>query len=116
MGFIRRRRRPLKGLFLVVAHTLGFVFSVQAVMQTRTEQGAVAWAFALNTIPVAAVPAWIIFGNSKMEAYQSAKRVGMEEVRPLAEKLIKNLDRATADPEEVEPGKTKSPSVIRMKC
>ena len=96
-----RRRRPLKGLFLVVAHTFGFVFSIQAVMQTRTEQGAVAWAFALNTIPVVAVPAWFAFGDNKMEAYQSAKRVGMEEVRPLAEKLIKNLDRAAADPEEV---------------
>jgi cardiolipin synthase len=69
-------------------------------MQTRTEQGAVAWAFALNTIPVVAVPAWFVFGNNKVEVYENAKRVGMEDVRPLAKKLIKNLDRATADPEE----------------
>ena len=109
LGFMRRRRRPLKGLFLVVAHTLGFVFSIQAVMQTRTEQGAVAWAFALNTVPVAAVPAWFVFGNNKVVAYQSAKRVGLEEVRPLAEKLIKTLDRATANPEEVGPGETEAP-------
>jgi len=97
MGLIRRRRRPLKGIFIVVAHTLGFIFSIQAVMQTRTEQGAVAWVFALNTIPVVAVPAWFVFGNNKVEVYQNAKRVGMEEVRPLAERLIKNLDEARAN-------------------
>lgn len=106
MGFMHRRRRPLRGVFIVVAHTLGFFFSIQAVMQTRTEQGAVAWAFALNTIPVAAVPAWFVFGNNKVDAYQSAKRVGMEEVRPLAEKLITNLGLAAANPEEGESGQS----------
>jgi len=110
MGLIHRRRRPLKGLFIVVAHTLGFIFSIQAVMQTRTEQGAVAWVFALNTIPVVAVPAWFVFGNNKVEVYQSAKRVGIEEVRPLAEKLLKNLDRATANPQEIESGETGAPA------
>ncbi len=111
MGLIRRRRRPLKGIFIVVAHTLGFIFSIQAVMQTRTEQGAVAWVFALNTIPVVAVPAWFVFGNNKVEVYQNAKRVGMEEVRPLAERLIKNLDEARANSTETESGETRGLSV-----
>jgi len=91
MGFMNRRRRPIRALFMVFAHILGFIFSIQAVMQTRTEQGAVAWVFALNTIPVVALPAWFVFGSNEVEAYQSAMRVGIDEVRPLAEKLIKNL-------------------------
>ncbi len=99
LGLLHRRRRPLKGLFIVVAHTLGSIFSIQAVMQTRSEQGAVAWVFALNTIPVAAVPAWFVFGNNKVAAYQSATHVGMVEVRPLAEKLIQNMDIAGVNPE-----------------
>jgi cardiolipin synthase len=98
LGFIRRRRRPLKGLLYVVAHTLGLVFSIQAVMQTRTEQGAVAWAFALNTVPLVAVPAWLVFGNTKVDSYEAAHRVGMDEVRPLAEKLLTHLHRAEANP------------------
>ncbi len=98
-GLIRERRRPLRAIFMVVAHSLGFVLSIQAVMQTRTEQGAVAWAFALNTIPVVAVPAWFVFGSNKVEDYQSAMRVGMVEVRPLAEKLIKNLEQNEANAE-----------------
>lgn len=91
MGFMRRRRRPIRALFLVIAHTLGFLLSIQAVMQTRTEQGAVAWVFALNTVPVVAIPAWWVFGSNEVEGYQSAMRVGMDEVRPLAQKLIENL-------------------------
>jgi len=109
-GFIKRRRRPIWGLFLIIAHTFGVVFSIQAVMQTRTEQGAVAWAFALNTVPIVAVPAWLVFGHNEVEAYRSAMRVGMEEVRPLADKLIENLDFAMANPEESAPGQTGTPS------
>ncbi|HSP41965.1 MAG TPA: phospholipase D-like domain-containing protein, partial [Luteolibacter sp.] len=110
MGFMRRRRRPLRALFMVSAHALGFVYSIQAVMQTRTEQGAIAWAFALNTIPVVALPAWFVFGSNEVENYRSTMRVGMEEVRPLADKLIRNLDQAAADPEKIEDGNTGAPS------
>ncbi len=88
---MHRRRRPLRALFMVIAHCLGFMLSIQAVMQTRTEQGAVAWAFALNTVPVVAVPAWYVFGSNDVGAYESAMRVGMDEVRPLAKRLMKNL-------------------------
>jgi len=108
LGFLRRR--PLKGLFVVVAHTLGFVFSIQAVMQSRTEQGAVAWALALNTVPVVAVPAWLVFGNHKVEAYHGVKHVGLEEVRPLAEKLIQNLEQGAGNPEESGSVRTGAPS------
>lgn len=98
MGFVRRRHRPLRAVFMVFAHSMGFVFSIQAVMQTRTEQGAVAWAFALNTIPVVALPAWFVFGSNDVENYQSTMRVGMDEVRPLAEQLIESLEPvASAD-------------------
>ncbi len=103
MGFLRARRRPLRALFLVIAHTAGFFLSIQAVMQTRTEQGAVAWAFALNTMPVVAVPAWMVFGSDEIENYQSAMRVGKDEVRPLARKLMGKLppDASSADHGEV---------------
>jgi cardiolipin synthase len=106
MGFMQHRRRPLRALFMAIAHALGFIFSIEAVMQTRTEQGAVAWAFALNTIPVVAVPAWLVFGSNEVEAYQSAMRVGMDELRPLAEKLIKNVDFAEPDRDKAGDGET----------
>lgn len=71
-------------------------------MQTRTEQGAVAWVFALNTLPVVAVPAWFVFGSNDVEAYESAMRVGMVEVRPLAKKLLENLTTEVASNDHSE--------------
>lgn len=107
---------------MVLAHSLGFVFSIEAVMQTRTEQGAVAWAFALNTVPVVALPAWFAFGSNEIEADRGSMRVGMEEVRPFAEGLIQKLDRSAPAPPGANSGKAvassgdRSEVLIRMEA
>lgn len=95
-GIIRSRRRPVMILLKIALHTVGFFMSIQAVMQTRTEQGAVAWALSLNTVPIIAVPAWMIFGDSHIDGYLAARRAGLEEVRPIADQFIKNLEKAEA--------------------
>lgn len=56
-------------LFAFTAHLVGALTSVQAVMETRTAQGAIAWAISLNTMPYAAVPAYWIFGRTKFHGY-----------------------------------------------
>lgn len=73
-------------------------------MQSRTEQGAVAWALSLNTVPVVAVPAWMVFGDSDLESYVTAKRAGIEETRPFADLFIENLRGAegATDPGDSE--------------
>lgn len=71
---IRRRRwRAVIGL-LVLAHLLGFASSVDALMSTRTAQGAIAWIVSLNTVPYVAVPAYWVFGQSKFRGYVIARR------------------------------------------
>ena len=77
-------------------HIIGFVMSLEAAMQTRTEQGSVAWVVSLNAIPVVAVPAWMVFGDSKMDSYTSTRQVGLEKTRPLAAKLTANLKASNA--------------------
>lgn len=49
------------GTLLAAAHLLGFLTSVHAVWNTRTTQGAIAWAVSLNTFPYVALPAYWIF-------------------------------------------------------
>ncbi|MEX2581553.1 MAG: cardiolipin synthase [Verrucomicrobiales bacterium] len=93
-GIVRKRRRPLAILLSVILHIVGFFFSIEAVMQTRTEQGTVAWAIALNTVPLVAVPGWLVFGDSEFGEYITTRRAGLEEVRPVAERLIGNLTEA----------------------
>ncbi|RYD65264.1 MAG: cardiolipin synthase [Verrucomicrobiaceae bacterium] len=72
--YMSRRRKRFIALFFVMAHVLGALTSVQAIMTTRTAQGATAWAVALNSIPVAAVPAYWIFGRTKFEGYISGRQ------------------------------------------
>ena len=54
-------------LILAVAHLLGFVSSIHAVMGTRTSQGAIAWAVSLNAFPYLSVPAYL---REALSAYQ----------------------------------------------
>ncbi len=60
-------------LIVTLAHTLGFVSSIHAVMSTRTSQGAVAWAVTLNAFPYVAVPAYWVFGRSKFDGYEMVR-------------------------------------------
>ena len=41
--FYRLYRKRLIASFVILAHTAGALTSVEAIMQTRTPQGAVAW-------------------------------------------------------------------------
>ncbi|MCH7227113.1 cardiolipin synthase [Haloferula sp. A504] len=72
--FLGRHRRKLTGCFVLVAHLLGALTSVKAIMETRTSQGAIAWAISLNTIPYVAVPAYWVFGRSNFNGYVTARR------------------------------------------
>ena len=56
-------------LFMLFAHALGVMSSFHALMSTRTSQGAIAWIVSLNAIPVAAVPAYWVFGRDKFRGY-----------------------------------------------
>jgi cardiolipin synthase len=67
---------------IVLAHVLGFLSSIDAILSTRTSQGAIAWAVSLNAVPYVAVPAYWVLGRNKFKGYVTARR---------------NLDRQTHD-------------------
>jgi len=48
----------------IVAHLLGFMSLIMAIMTTRTPQDSIAWAISLNTFPYIAVPAYWVFGRN----------------------------------------------------
>lgn len=64
-----KKRNRWIATFVFVMHALGVWTSIEAVMSTRTSQGAIAWAVSLNTFPYVAVPAYWIFGQSKFDGY-----------------------------------------------
>jgi len=67
-----------------VFHVVGFLSSINAVMGTRTAQGAIAWAVSLNTFPYVAVPAYWILGRSRFQGYTNARQEGDNKIRHIA--------------------------------
>lgn len=59
---------------LLVAHLLGLLSSLDALMSVRTPQGSIAWIVSLNAIPILAVPAYWVFGRTKFEGYVLRRR------------------------------------------
>jgi cardiolipin synthase A/B len=68
------------GIVAVVAEIVGLVTAVQAVMEARTPEGAIAWALSLIMFPLLVVPLYWIFGRSKFQGYVRARRAGDLEI------------------------------------
>ncbi|WP_200890130.1 cardiolipin synthase [Geoalkalibacter subterraneus] len=83
-----------------MAHIAGALTSVQAVMETRTAQGAIAWAVSLNTIPYAAVPAYWAVGRTKFEGYVKKRQDRIDETSPFVRQFIDSAKKDFPDPDQ----------------
>jgi cardiolipin synthase A/B len=76
-------------VFMALAHLVGLASSVEALMSSRTSEGAIAWIVSLNTVPYVAVPTYWIFGRNKFEGYAMSRRDEDSEIRQaLSDKLV----------------------------
>ena len=57
-----------------VVYVLGGLSALDAVMRTRTPQGATAWAVALVSMPLVALPLYWVFGRAKFHDYTETLR------------------------------------------
>jgi len=89
LTYLARRKKRYLALFITVSHVVGALTSVQAIMRTRTSQGAIAWAISLNTFPYFAVPAYWVFGRSKFDGYAKKRRDGAERAGPVVTEFIR---------------------------
>ena len=89
--FYRLYRKRLIALFVILAHTAGGLTSVQAVMDSRTPQGSVAWAISLNLFPYGAVPAYWIFGHTEFDSYTAMRELSASKFDPIREELHDSL-------------------------
>ncbi len=85
------RRYIIAGVFLI-AHITGALSSVNAVMQNRTPQGAIAWAIPLNLFPFVAVPAYWIFGHSEFEGYVVARRSSSNLFKGIRTQIVSSVE------------------------
>ena len=69
----------LFSLLYTLIEVAGIIAAIIAVRETRTPQGAIAWAISLITFPLAALPLYWVFGRSKFNGYAEAMRQGQLE-------------------------------------
>lgn len=90
-------------LVVILFHSMGLLSSIHAIQTTRTEQGAIAWAVSLNTIPYVAVPAYWFLGRSRFEGYVTARRSEMEEIDNLSESAKEAVREFLLPPSNITP-------------
>jgi len=77
-------------VLFTILHIAGFFSSLEAVMSTRTQQGAVAWVISLNTFPAVALPAYWILGRSKFNGYVNASQEDNSDLSHIVERVRKD--------------------------
>jgi cardiolipin synthase len=69
---------------VALAHILGVIAACHAILNTRTSQGAVAWAVSLVAMPYLTLVPYLFLGRSKFQGYADARRIENESLRSLA--------------------------------
>jgi len=54
---------------LVLVYFIAIVSALEAILNARTSQGAVAWAISLLTLPYVTVPLYLVFGRNRFDGY-----------------------------------------------
>lgn len=78
---------------LAVAHVIGLICALHALFSVRTPQGTIAWLISLNTLPVIAVPAYLVFGRSKFKGFIFARQTEDLELRHIVDVLASKAQR-----------------------
>ncbi len=80
-------------LFFTILHIAGFISSIDAVMGSRTSQGAIAWVVSLNTFPLVALPTYWVIGQNKFNGYVKARKDDESDLAPIAAQLRKDKSK-----------------------
>lgn len=89
---------------LAAMHLLGLICSVRALFSVRTPQGAIAWIISLNTMPIIAVPAYLVFGRSKFRGFIFARQSEDREMVHFLDSLKKEITPFVLKLDESSPG------------
>jgi cardiolipin synthase A/B len=72
-------------------YVAGIAAAIDAVMNTRTAQGAIAWSIALVSAPFIAVPAYLVLDRSKFDGMTAAYEQRKQEIDGLVRQLRENM-------------------------
>jgi cardiolipin synthase A/B len=87
-------------LILIVILSLYFfalIAAIHAIMGSRTSQGSIAWSLSLLTLPMIALPLYLIFGRYRFEGYVRMRSAKIAKVKSDFKKTYKFLDNNYID-------------------
>ncbi len=90
-------------IIIIVFQLAGIASAMHAVMNTRTEQGAIAWAVSLVAFPYAAVPAYWVLGRSRFEGYVLARKYSEATGEEILSRIRERVQPFMMDEDKVSP-------------
>ena len=94
----------LIGIFYLLLEIVGIGAAIEAVLDNRPSQSAIAWALVLIMFPLVGLPLYLLFGGRKFAGYVSSRRAGTKPLQLLVQDIGKKLPvRAIASFAEGEP-------------
>ena len=88
----------------VVLYALAAFAMIHAIQTRRRSQSALAWSIALLSLPLIAIPLYVVFGRNRFHGYVQAHRSAFALTSPQARELSQALDRhVTAPAQELSP-------------
>ncbi len=75
----------------IVVRVIGMAAAVVAIVNTRTAQGATAWAVSLLSYPIVALPVYLLFGFDRFKGYVRARRIDDDQARKTVNYLRSQL-------------------------
>jgi len=83
----------IAAVVLVLFYVMAIVSAVEAILTTRTSQGAIAWTISLFTFPLITVPLYLVFGRNKFDGYLEKRN----EIEEQSLRLIQQTSGAIED-------------------
>jgi cardiolipin synthase len=99
IDYLRQRKKTVIVSLVLIFEVLGILSAMHAVMNVRTPQGSIAWAVSLVIMPVAAVPAYWVFGRNKFNGYVLARRADDGRLDDLSRRARLGIERIDAGTE-----------------
>lgn len=87
--------------YSVALQIIAVLAAIEAILKTRTSQGAIAWSLSLLLLPSVMLPLYWIFGRRKFRGYAKARRIGKFGLHAPRRALHKQAPHQLDQPQQV---------------
>ena len=79
------------GIGLLLLYAAAVISALEAILKSRTPQGAIAWTISLITFPIVALPVYLIFGRNRFDGYLEQRDIIEKESLRMIQRTSDNI-------------------------